>query len=116
MDNMDSFIDIVIFFGGVYLIYSAIIMKTKGEIVSGITSRDIDWQHAKEENKRAYIKIMFPTNIIMGIVMMAMSAVFTFGGRFGLTGNGVSILIAVALIICIAYGAILMNFQNKYLR
>ncbi len=116
MNKMDSFIDVVIFLAGGYMIYSAIIMKTKGEVLSSFMSKDIDWKRASEENKKAYIRIMFPANIIMGIVMMAISAVFTFGERMGLTGTAESILIAIALLICIAYGAVLMNYQNKYLR
>ncbi len=115
MNKMDSFIDVVIFLAGGYMIYSAIIMKTKGEVLSSFMSKDIDWKRASEENKKAYIRIMFPANIIMGIVMMAISAVFTFGERMGLTGTAESILIAIALLICIAYGAVLMNYQNKYL-
>ncbi len=116
MNNMDSFLDIIIFFAGAYLIFSAFMMKTRGEVASGFLGKDIDWKHVKEENKKAYIKIMIPANIIMGIIMIIMSLVFTFGDKLGLTGTGISILIAVALLFCIAYGAIIMNFQSKYLK
>lgn len=116
MNNMDSFLDIMIFFAGAYLIYSAVIMKKKGEVSSALLSKNIDWKHVKEENKKAYIKVMFPANIVMGITMIIISAVFIFGDRIGLSGMGVSILIAVALLICVAYGALLMNYQGKYLR
>ena len=116
MNNMDSFLDIMIFFAGAYLIYSAFIMKTKGEVASSLLSRNIDWKHVKEENKKAYIKVMIPANIVMGITMILISGVFVFGDRIGLSGTGVNILIAVALLICIAYGAIIMNYQGKYLK
>ncbi len=116
MNNLDSFLDIITLFAGVYLIYSAIIMKVKGEVASGFLGKNIDWKHVSKENKAAYIKVMIPANIIMGIVMMAMGLVFIFGDKLGLNGTGISIIIAVALLICIAYGVIIMNFQNKYLR
>ena len=116
MNNMDSFLDIVIFLAGIYLIYSGIMMKLKGEVSSNFMSRDIDWKHVKEENKKAYIRIMSPANIILGIVMIIMSAIFTFSDRIGLNGTGLSILIAIALLVCIAYSAVLMNYQGKYLK
>lgn len=116
MNNMDSFLDIMILIAGAYLIYSAVIMKTKGEVASALLSKNIDWKHVKDENKKAYIKVMFPANIVMGITMLVISAVFIFGDRLGLTGKGVSILIAIALLICVAYGALLMNYQGKYLK
>jgi hypothetical protein len=116
MNNMDSFLDIIILFAGAYLIYSAALMKVKGEVASGFLGKDVDWKHVSEENKKAYIKIMIPANIIMGIMMIIMGLVFMFGNRIGLNGTHISILIGIALLICVAYGAVIMNYQSKYLK
>lgn len=116
MDNMDSFLNIIVFGSGVYLIYSAIIMKTKGEVVSGLLGKGIDWKGAKEDNKKAYMKIMIPANIILGIIMIGLSALFAFGNRIGLDETAIGILVAVSFLILVAYSAVMINFQNKYLK
>ena len=116
MNNMDSFLDIIIFASGIYLIYSAVLMKTKGEMVSGLIGKNIDWKSVKEENKKAYMKIMIPANIILGIIMIAMSALYTFGHRLGLDNMTIDILIAVSFLIIVAYSAVMINYQNKYLK
>lgn len=116
MNNIDSFLDMIILFAGGYLIYSAILMKVKGEVASGFLGKDIDWKHVSEDNKKAYIKIMIPANIIMGIIMIIMGLIFMFGARIGLTGTAVSMIIGIALLLCVAYGAVIMNYQSKYLK
>lgn len=116
MDNMDTLMNTLIILAGIYLLYSAVVMKLKGEVGSSFMSRDIDWAHVPEDNKKAYIKVMMPANIIMGIVMIATGAVFSFGDKLGLNAIGTNIMIAVALLICVAYGVIIMHFQSKYLR
>ena len=113
---MDRLLNIVIFGSGIYLIYSALLMKNKGEVASGFIGRGIDWHSAKEENKKAYIKIMIPANIIMGIILIIMSALFSFGGRLGLDDTVINILIAVSFLILVAYSALMINYQNKYLK
>ena len=116
MDNMDTLMNTLIILAGFYLLYSAVIMKLKGEVGSSFMSRDIDWAHVPEDNKKAYIKVMMPANIVMGLVMIATGAVFSFGDEIGLNGISTNILIGAALLICVAYGVIIMHFQSKYLR
>lgn len=116
MGNMDVFMNALIIIAGCYLIYSAFLMKTKGEVPSGFMSRDIDFSRTPEHKRKAYIKIMMPANIIMGIVMILTGGIFTLGDRLGLTGMATNIMIAAALLLCVGYGSILMHFQNKYLR
>ncbi len=108
--------NIIIILAGLYLLYSAIIMKTKGEVASGFMSRDIKWDQIKEEKKQAYIKIMFPANIAMGIIMTGMGILFTFGEKIGLPVMGESLIIGISLLFFVIYGAVLMNAQNKNLR
>ena len=116
MNNMDTFMNAIIFIAGGYLIYSAYMMKTKGVVASALLGRDIDWDHAKEENKAAYIKIMFPANMIMGLIMIAPAAVFTVGSNLGLDGIGETAAVIVSLLFCVIYGTVLMHAQNKYLK
>ncbi|MBQ4481917.1 MAG: hypothetical protein II966_01675 [Lachnospiraceae bacterium] len=116
MGNIDSFMNIIIILAGLYLLYSAILMKTKGEVASGFMSRDIKWDQVKEENRKAFIKIMFPANIAMGIIMTGMGLFFTFGEKIGLPVMGESLIIGIALVFFVIYGAVLMNAQNKNLR
>ncbi len=116
MDNMDTLMNTLIILAGFYLLYSASVMKLKGEVGSSFMSRDIDWAHVPEDNKKSYIKVMMPANIVMGLIMIATGAAFTFGDRLGLNGIVTNVLIGVALLICVAYGVIIMHFQSKYLR
>ncbi|MBQ9606389.1 MAG: hypothetical protein IJV16_04360, partial [Lachnospiraceae bacterium] len=60
--------------------------------------------------------IMIPANIIMGLIMIATGAVFTFGDTLGLSGFGETFTVAAALVFCVIYGVIIMHFQNKYLK
>lgn len=113
---MDTFMNAIMFIAGGYLIYSAVIMKTRGEVSSALLGRGVDWDHATKENKAAYTKIMFPANIVMGIIMIATAGVFTFGKSLGLNGIGETAAIIVSLLFCVVYGAVLMNAQNKYLK
>ncbi|MCR5773462.1 MAG: hypothetical protein K6G42_00120 [Lachnospiraceae bacterium] len=116
MDNMDVIMNALIIFSGCYLIYSAVIMKTRGEVASSFISRNIDWERVPEDNKKAFIRVMAPANLVMGIIMIISGCIFAFGDRFGLGTINVSLMIAVALLICVGYGSLLMHFQNKYLR
>lgn len=116
MDNMDRFLNIIVFGAGVYLIYTAIIMKTKGEVASGLLGKGIDWSSAKEENKKAYIRIMIPANLILGTIMIVMAAIFTFGKHLGINEIAISIMYAVSFLFLVAYSAVMINYQNKYLK
>ena len=116
MDNMDTIMNAMIFIAGGYLLYSAFVMKTKGEVSSSFMGRGIDWKHAKEENKAAYIRVMIPSNIVMGIVMLATAVVFTFSSQLGISGYGETLFVGIALIFCVIYGILIMHFQNKYLK
>lgn len=116
MNNMDSIMNIIIILAGLYLLYTAFMMKTRGEVASGFMSRDIKWDQVPKEKKQAFIKIMFPANIAMGIIMTGMGVVFSFGDRLGLPVMGESLIIGIALVFFVIYGAVLMNAQNKNLR
>ena len=116
MDRLDTFMNTIIFIAGAYLIYSAVIMKVKGEVSSVLLGKGIDWSRAKEDNKKAYLKIMTPANLITGIVMLGIGLLFTFEDRLGIQGIGDSLLLLAGLVVCIVYGSLAMHTQNRYLK
>ncbi|MCR5747585.1 MAG: hypothetical protein K6G03_07740 [Lachnospiraceae bacterium] len=114
MNDMDSFMNAIIYIGGAYLIFSAIMMKTKGTVSSTFLSRDLDWSTARD--KEGYIKVMFPVNLVMGLIMIATGVTLTYEAKLGTKGITESIILLVAFIIVIIYGIIAMKAQNKYLK
>ena len=76
MDNTSifGFMDIVIFAGGLYVLYAWWLLKTKGEIKQGIlVSKDVDPKRCKDpEGYRSY---MGPRTLIFGIATVAAGAI-----------------------------------------
>ncbi|MBQ9442872.1 MAG: hypothetical protein IJU43_01090 [Lachnospiraceae bacterium] len=116
MSNIDTIMNFLLVGAGLYLFYSAIMMKTKGEIVSGFISRNLDPSKVNEEAKKSFIKYMFPANLIMGVIMTGMGAIFFLEKKLQLSLGMINILTATALLVCVIYGIILMHVQNKYLK
>ncbi len=69
MDTSNMF-DLLIIISGIYLIYSAITMKTTGNISGGaLVSKDVDVN--KIRDKEGFITYMFPKALFMGILTCA---------------------------------------------
>lgn len=72
MDNTSIF-DLLIAGCGLYLIYTAVVMKTKGKIVKGvIVSKDVDVE--KIRDKEGFIRYMFGRVLLAGILAAAVGA------------------------------------------
>ncbi len=113
MDNMDVFMNMIIYFAGGYLIYGAFLMKFKGQIPSGFISRNVDWDKAKD--KDSYIKVMVPVNIAMGILMIGFGFLISYEDKAGVEFMVESLTIFGAFLMCLIYGYIAMRTQKKYL-
>ncbi len=73
MNNINIF-DLLITGSGLYLIYVAVIMKTKGEIAKGvIVSRDVDIERMRD--KEGFIRYMYGKSLFMGILTAAVGAI-----------------------------------------
>ena len=106
--------NVIIYIAGGYLIYAAILMKIRGTVASAFLSKNLNWETARD--KKGYIRIMFPVNLIMGLIMVATGLLLTYGEKLGIKGSGGSIVLLISFIFCIIYAVIAMHAQNKYLK
>lgn len=73
MDTVNVF-DFLIIISGIYLIYSAVVMKMTGKISGGtIVSKDVDVN--KIRDKEGFIKYMFGKALFMGILTCALGLI-----------------------------------------
>ena len=114
MNTADTFMNAIIYIVGGYLIYAAVLMKTRGTVASAFLSKNLNWETARD--KEGYIRIMFPVNLIMGLIMIATGVTLTYEERLGIKGTKESIVLLISFIFCIIYAAIAMHTQNKYLK
>ncbi len=114
-NNMDNFMNMIIFFAGFFMIYAGLKLRIKGEVPSGFISRNINWDKARD--KEGYIKVMAPVNVAAGIVMIIFGLVISYVEKIESTGYmAESIVILVAFVMCLIYAIIAMKMQNKYLK
>lgn len=66
MDSVNIF-DVLIIICGLYMVYTAFIMKTRGKITAGIVvSKDIDVE--KIRDKQGFINYMFGKVLLLGVL------------------------------------------------
>ena len=69
MDNTSIF-DLLIAGCGLYLVYTAVVMKTKGKIIKGVlVSKEVDVE--KIRDKEGFIRYMFGKVLLAGILAAA---------------------------------------------
>lgn len=80
MDNsfniieVTSWVGLLAFCGGLYCLYSCIMMKVKGEINEGLLlNREVRYKKCK--NKEAYIKEIFPSFLTFSVLTTACGAI-----------------------------------------
>ncbi len=73
MDNMSIF-DILITACGLYLVYTAVVMKIKGKIVKGVlVSKDVDVEKIKD--KEGFIRYMSGKALLVGVLAAAVGMI-----------------------------------------
>lgn len=114
--NSNSLLDILVIGAGIYLIYSAVIMKLKGEIPKSLISKNLDPDKAPD--KQGYIEHMFIPCILMGILLMVGGGVFTAFTYLHLTmpETAPTVFYLGSMAIVIAFGVYSMNMQKRYLK
>ena len=69
MSNINIF-DLLIAGSGLYLIYTAVIMKTRGEITKGVViSKDVNVERMRD--KEGFIRYMYGKMILFGVLTVA---------------------------------------------
>ena len=114
MGNSDYFMNGIILAAGAYLIFSALRMKLKKEVGKSLLSRNIDWDKAPD--KEGYIRLMAPINLLMGLLMIGVGVILSLHDKLSLDTAAQSVVLFVALAICLAYGVVVMNAQNRFLK
>lgn len=114
MDSTFGFMDILIIFSGIYLIYIAIQMKRTGEITSSaMIGKGCDLKKAKDP--KGYIEYMYLKTVIMGVCVILSGALDYMNLQFWKIPYFTPIVCGVFLVIIIIYCKISMNAQEKYL-
>ena len=105
--------DIIIFCGGIYLLFSAIGMVTKGTIPGILLSKGMEL--TKEADIPGFVHAMTVPTIVMGICAVI-------SGGLGIACKYVSgldtlqfIILILSFILLIAYGYLDVSAQKKYL-
>lgn len=99
---MEHIFDFLMMGSGVYLIYTAVVMKTKGEIIQGVmVSKDVDVE--KMQDKEGFIRYMFGKALFTGVLTVAVGAV-------NLANSYVQGPAWVSMVVVAGYFAALMAF------
>ena len=73
MADMTGWIGILVFFCGLYCLYAAVMMKTKG-VINATILLGKDTRNKKCKDKEGFIRKMFPQLLLFGIVTTACGA------------------------------------------
>ena len=109
-----NILDWMITFGGLYLIYAALVMKLKGKIVKSIVANpevDID----KIRDRKGFIQYMWVRVLILGILSAAVGAVGILSAQKEASLTTYMISFVGYLIALIWYCVISVRGRKKYI-
>lgn len=114
-----SFFDILVIIAGLYMAYSAIMMKTRGVVNSGVVmSRNLDESQLKD--KEGFIKYIWPKLFAVGITCAASGAFNIIFSYFASSSENYVIIEVIVnglfFILLIVYAVIISKAQKKYFR
>lgn len=110
---MYNLIDLVCMISGVYLIYTAIVMKSKGEIVANVVLNKTTSESAIKD-KEGFINYLHGKLLLIGIIIILSGTVDLVNLNMG--GNTIVGIIAVLVFVAalIAYGVVAKKALKKY--
>lgn len=107
-------IDGIIFACGVYMLYSAYLMKTKGELKVGwLVSKNINLERSKDVP--GYIRYMYPRVLIFASCTLVYSIIGLYSTYFSPLGTVQTITFAGFFAIVIWFAYISTKASKKYL-
>jgi len=114
MANTAPIFDIIILFGGLYLLYSVIGMFTKNKIPGVLLSKGMEI--GKEADVAGFVQAMRLPTLLMGLVA-CLSGALGIACKY-VTGIDMIQLIVLVIAFCmlLAYGYIDVRAQKKYLK
>lgn len=113
MGEMFGFMDLLVAFCGVYLIYAAVQMKRTGEISSTLVGKGYDPKKARDP--KGYIDYMYPKTIVMGVAVILSGGLNYVNDRYLDIPNFNLIICGVFLLMIIIFSKIMVDAQKKYL-
>lgn len=114
-----SIFDLLVTVCGLYMAYSAVMMKTKGRVNSGVVmSRNLDESQLKD--KEGFIKYIWPKLFAVGLLCAA-SGIFNIVFSYLASDSENFVIIEVVVnglffILLIAYAIVVSQAQKKYFR
>ena len=113
MGNINIF-DLLIAGSGIYLMYTAIMMKRKGELKTGvIISKDVDMN--KIRDKEGFIRYMYGKVLILGLLAVVVGGI----GIFNTKWNGPEYLsligIGCYLVVLVIFGVASSKAKKKFI-
>lgn len=113
MDSMNSFMDIIIFGSGVYILYVYYMLKFKKEIKETLLlPKDLPVNKCKD--KEGYIAYMSPKVLILGIITLICACFGISESQFHLLGNWYIAVLAVLLAAVIWFIIVSKKATKKY--
>lgn len=111
--GFDFFLDGMIAVFGVYLVYSAIVMKRDGNIPPVMMSKDR--KLGKDSDVAGFIQYMYVKTLAVGACSALCGAVGLLNDQFGGLGYVQAVMTVVFFVLVVGYGYLSMKAQKKYL-
>lgn len=111
--NILSLVDLFISLAGAYLIYSAIIMKRKGEFNESLLwNKNTEKKRCKD--KEGFIRFFFPHMLGVGVIIFADGIISYLGDRMSHLRYLQNITLVIAFIAVIWYAMALRKAMKEY--
>jgi hypothetical protein len=112
--GLGGLIDGIIFACGVYLLYSAYLMKTKGELKVGwLISKNVNLDRSKDVP--GYISYMYPKVLIFSICTLIYGAMGFYSTYYGNLGIIQTVTFGVFFVVVVWFAFISTKASKKYL-
>lgn len=112
--NFGGMIDGIIFICGIYMLYSAYLMKTKGELKAGIlVSKNVNLERSKD--LPGYIQYMYPRSIIFAVGILIYSTVALYSAYVTDLGTIPIITSGIFIVVVVWFGVVSMRANKKFL-
>lgn len=107
-------IDGIIFACGIYMLYSAYLMKTKGELKVGwLISKNINLERSKDVS--GYISYMYPRVLIFSICTLIYGAIGFYSTSFQSLGTIQTVTFGGFFVVVVWFAYISTKASKKYL-
>lgn len=113
--NMSMFLDMIIIAFGVYMVYAAVVLKTRNEITANIMlPKDVKPEHIQD--MEGFVAFTYPKTLGIGILTIVMGLAMLINDMINLTFLINYIVPFVFTAVVIYYGVMIKKAQAQFYR